>query len=69
MCGICGIIKSNNLIDTNQLLSMTRVLRHRGPDDEGFILGDKEKNIIKSFHHDETIDSIKSKTPRLRKQF
>ena len=65
MCGICGIIKSNNLIDTNQLLSMTRVLRHRGPDDEGFILGDKENNIFKSFHHDETIDSIKSKTPKL----
>jgi asparagine synthase (glutamine-hydrolysing) len=65
MCGICGIIKSNNLIDTNQLLSMTRVLRHRGPDDEGFILGDNDKNIFKSFHHDETIDSIKSKTPKL----
>jgi len=65
MCGICGIIKSNNLIDTNQLLSMTRVLRHRGPNDEGFILGDNEKNIVKSFHHDETIDSIKSKTPKL----
>jgi asparagine synthase (glutamine-hydrolysing) len=65
MCGICGIIKSNNLIDTNQLLSMTRVLRHRGPDDEGFVLGDKEKNIFTAFHHDETIDSIKSKTQKL----
>ena len=65
MCGICGIIKSNNSVDVNQLLSMTRVLRHRGPDDEGFILGDSETNNIKSFHHHETIDSIKSKTPRL----
>jgi asparagine synthase (glutamine-hydrolysing) len=69
MCGICGIVKSNNLIDANQLLSMTRVLRHRGPDDEGFILGDKKKNIFTALHHDETIDSIKSKTPKLGNNF
>lgn len=65
MCGICGIINSNSPIETEQLLSMTRVLRHRGPDDEGFILGVTEQNIIKTFHHDETIESIKNKTPRL----
>lgn len=69
MCGICGIIKYNKAVDTDQLLAMTRVLRHRGPDDEGFILGDINKNIIKSFHHDETIDSIKLRTPRLINDF
>jgi asparagine synthase (glutamine-hydrolysing) len=65
MCGICGIINSNSPIETKQLLSMTRVLRHRGPDDEGFVLGNLEKNIFTAFHHDETIDSIKTQTPRL----
>lgn len=30
MCGIWGIIKSNNSIDEKQLIAMTRVLRHRG---------------------------------------
>lgn len=69
MCGICGIISFQNNINTGQLLKMTRVLRHRGPDDEGFILWDTEKNIIKTFHHDETIDSIKSRTPRLSNNF
>jgi asparagine synthase (glutamine-hydrolysing) len=69
MCGICGIINSNRPIETDQLLSMTRVLRHRGPDDEGFILGNTEQNIIKTFHHDETIDSIKSRTLRLENNF
>jgi len=44
---------------------MTRVLRHRGPDDEGFILSNTRNNITKSFHHDETIYSIKNKTPKL----
>jgi asparagine synthase (glutamine-hydrolysing) len=69
MCGICGIINSNSPIETEQLLSMTRVLRHRGPDDEGFVLGVTEQNIIKTFHHDETIESIKNKTPRLENTF
>lgn len=69
MCGICGIINSNSPIETEQLLSMTRVLRHRGPDDEGFVLGVTEQNIIKTFHHDETIESIKSKSPRLENEF
>jgi asparagine synthase (glutamine-hydrolysing) len=65
MCGICGIINSNSLIETDQLLSITRVMRHRGPDDEGFVLGNLEKNIFTAFHYDETIDSIKTQTPRL----
>ena len=65
MCGICGIIKSNNSIDVDQLLAMTGVLRHRGPDDEGFILSGTDRNIIKAFYHDETIDSIQNKTKRL----
>ncbi|MBK7380875.1 MAG: hypothetical protein IPJ03_18115 [Ignavibacteriales bacterium] len=69
MCGICGIIKSNSSVDTSQLLSMTRVLRHRGPDDEGFLLTNFKNNETKSFHHDETIDSIKNRTLRLENNF
>ncbi len=69
MCGICGIINTIEFVDIGQLLSMTRVLRHRGPDDEGFVLGDTNMNIFKSFHHDETTDAIKSKTPRLENNF
>jgi len=65
MCGICGIINFNIPIETDQLLSMTRVLRHRGPDDEGFILGNIKNNQFKAFHHDETIKSIKACTSRL----
>lgn len=69
MCGISGIISYTEAVDSEKLLSMTRVLRHRGPDDEGFFLGDINKNIIKSFHHDETINSIKLRTPRLENDF
>ncbi len=43
MCGICGLINSNQRdIDSEELLSMTRILAHRGPDDEGTFI---DKNV------------------------
>jgi asparagine synthase (glutamine-hydrolysing) len=36
MCGICGMVGS--AVDREALARMTAVLRHRGPDDEGFYL-------------------------------
>jgi asparagine synthase (glutamine-hydrolysing) len=38
MCGICGIINLDrqHFVDPADLVNMTRTLRHRGPDDEGF---------------------------------
>ncbi len=69
MCGICGIFSFNHKVDINLLLSMTRVLRHRGPDDEGFMLCDTRERIVKSFHHDESIDEVKNKLPRLENNF
>jgi len=35
MCGICGMV-GYDPVDRDVLARMTRVLRHRGPDDEGF---------------------------------
>src|SRR3989304_3904858 len=36
MCGICGAVDTSGLVDRGVLERMTRALRHRGPDDEGF---------------------------------
>ena len=36
MCGIVGIFDSKEPIDQDLLKQMTDVLRHRGPDREGF---------------------------------
>jgi asparagine synthase (glutamine-hydrolysing) len=36
MCGIAGIFSSTKLIDPSLIATMTRILRHRGPDDEGY---------------------------------
>ena len=39
MCGICGILQLNGApVDQDLLRRMTAVLRHRGPDDEGFFV-------------------------------
>jgi asparagine synthase (glutamine-hydrolysing) len=39
MCGICGILHLNGRpVDPGLLRRMTAVLRHRGPDDEGFFV-------------------------------
>ncbi len=47
MCGITGIINLNKkLIDKKVLKDMTRMLSHRGPDDEGYFIGPSQaKNI------------------------
>jgi asparagine synthase (glutamine-hydrolysing) len=48
MCGITGII-SNNSIQLNYLIRMNQVIRHRGPDDEGYVLfNDQDFKILGS---------------------
>ena len=36
MCGIAGILEETRSVDRGALMAMTRTLRHRGPDDEGY---------------------------------
>ncbi len=42
MCGITGIVRAGNLQDGRLIKAMTDVLRHRGPDDEGYLLFDSK---------------------------
>jgi asparagine synthase (glutamine-hydrolysing) len=35
MCGICGMARTEGVVDMELIGSMTHTLRHRGPDDEG----------------------------------
>lgn len=44
MCAIFGVIK-NGVLDKDQLLSMSRILRHRGPNDEGFVFFSKNQDV------------------------
>jgi asparagine synthase (glutamine-hydrolysing) len=48
MCGISGIVSWKNSQHLRQIIEMTDLIRHRGPDDEGFALfsHDLEKPLI-----------------------
>lgn len=40
MCGICGIFSRDGIISMDNIKQMTKVLEHRGPDNEGFYSDD-----------------------------
>lgn len=55
MCGISGAI-SKKSIDLNTFIEMNHIIRHRGPDDEGYVLfNDHELKVLGSV--DTAIDS------------
>ena len=41
MCGISGVI-SNSCVNTISLSEINTIIKHRGPDDEGFVLFNNE---------------------------
>ena len=43
MCGIAGIVHFHETLQPETIRRMTDALRHRGPDDEGFLAADLEK--------------------------
>ena len=42
MCGIAGVLSQDGRVDLGRLHQMSRLLRHRGPDDEGLVLIDPD---------------------------
>jgi asparagine synthase (glutamine-hydrolysing) len=48
MCGIAGIFNPNISLPPRHIKSMCDILRHRGPDDEGYIGVDLQQNIVHS---------------------
>lgn len=38
MCGICGWYNKNKSIETDVIVKMNQIAKHRGPDDEGYAL-------------------------------
>jgi len=60
MCGIAGIFSpSGKPVDRKLLIRMARALRHRGPDDEGFLLSDTRSSSVEPFRGSETIPEIR----------
>lgn len=58
MCGIFGIISNNSPINKSKLQSVSKVISHRGPDDEGYLLFDLETMDHKQYRGSDSIDEI-----------
>jgi len=70
MCGIAGIFNFNQKpIDQERLVAMTKVIEHRGPDDEGYLLVNTSSKNILHCHNTDTIKEIQSKTALLPNDF
>ncbi len=67
MCGISGIYHLNNKdsLDTGLLREMTRLIRHRGPDDEGYALIDPVSGAVSGFAGGESTPAVKERYPML----
>ena len=42
MCGIAGIINNNRKVHVYQIKAMCDLIKHRGPDGEGYLLVNNE---------------------------
>ncbi len=67
MCGISGIYSfdSQRVIDINLLRDMNALIEHRGPDDEGFCLIEKNSHKILQFCGDGSNEEIRRLYPPL----
>jgi asparagine synthase (glutamine-hydrolysing) len=58
MCGIFGIINGKESIDITKLQEVSKALRHRGPDDEGYLLTSTNKKTYHSYKGDISPQSL-----------
>ena len=59
MCGICGFIKRDNNLSGESLMEMNDAIRHRGPDDEGYVC--LVNNKLEAYSGSNSILEIKNK--------
>jgi asparagine synthase (glutamine-hydrolysing) len=62
MCGILGIV-SNNKVTTNNFKNALNKLKHRGPDDEGYLLFNRDE--ILQFSGPDTVEPLKRQFPSI----
>lgn len=67
MCGISGIylFDPKAVVDIHQLKRMTDTIRHRGPDDEGYLLIDRAAGKACSFSGPQSTDEARQLCPLL----
>ena len=61
MCGICGIFSWGPPVAPHSVEAMNRTIKHRGPDDEGYLIADTEKGVFIEAGGEDTVPSLKGK--------
>ena len=56
MCGIAGVYDPKGVV-VDEVIALSKTLRHRGPDDEGFYLS-YSGNIAEQYRGEETIQEL-----------
>lgn len=70
MCGISGILNIDKKPVSLELLQkMTNAIKHRGPDDEGYLLVNTKNGILEQRHGNDTILEIKNQTKHIETGF
>jgi len=67
MCGFTGIWNFDGKpVDVTCLVAMNTTIRHRGPDDEGYLMANTANHEAFLYHGDETITEIRSSSVHIR---
>ena len=61
MCGFTGIYHPQGRVNPEWIKKMTLLLRHRGPDDEGYLFVDSDTGILEERKGDDTVNELKPK--------
>jgi len=70
MCGIGGIFNLNHKpVDVDKLNRMAKIIRHRGPDDEGFLLINSDRKVVRHCFGEDTIPELQVTTAPLDNDF
>ncbi len=64
MCGIIGILSENSAI-SEKIVQLNGLLRHRGPDDEGYVCLNTRINGYSAYSGNDSVESIKRKFPHI----
>jgi asparagine synthase (glutamine-hydrolysing) len=58
MCGIAGIYDPQRGVDLGRIATMARLLRHRGPDDQGLLLADARTGALRTHGGPDTPEEV-----------
>lgn len=69
MCGIAGYIDlSGNAVSARGLYAMAQAIRHRGPDDEGYVLIDRARGVHRAYAGRQSPDRVRGDLPMIERE-